>query len=482
MTYKPPEISEEARKTAKKFFQHASTVADTRNYDYAIELFLQGLAKDPLNVEEGHKALREVAIKRKLTGGKKAGFLEALRKGTSNKKDPLQAAMNAEYLLAKDPFNIVYIDPLVKNFDLAEMPEVLAWALGVFLEIARQEKKLDPKRLLTMYVYYDKLGNYYDTLHKPDFAITCYQAGLSGLEIGINAGIGQDLDFVGKQRDLAGKLTILRGKYNSGGDFRDSIKNSDEQKDIRDMKRAVKSEGMLEDMIEKARAELEQNPDVAGKINHLVDLYLQRSKPQDEEQAISLLQSAFDRSGQYAHKLRADDIRLRQMAHIVKELKDQYDAAPAPQLKAQVEEAQKNLDDTEINIFRERAHEYPTDLKIKFEYARRLHRAKKYDEAIPVFQEALADPRNVLRAKYYIGTCFFQKGWNQQAGDILNEAIAAHQVPGDNLSKDMHYILGRSLEAAGQKEQALKVFNKLIQWDFNFRDVRVRIDKLQKEA
>lgn len=482
MTYKPPEIPEEARKIAKKFFQHAATVADTRNYDYAIELFLQGLAKDPLNIEEGHKALREVSIKRKLTGGKKVGFLESLKKSTSNKKDPLQAALNAEYMLAKDPFNVVYVDPMVKNFDMAELPDALAWALSVFLDLIRQEKKLDAKRFLAVYVYYDKLGDYFDSLKKPDLAINCYQTGLSALETGINADIGQDLDFIGKQRDLAGKLTILRGKYNSGGDFRESIKNADEQKDIRDKKRAVKSEDMLEDLIGKAKAELEQNPDVAGKINHLVDLYLQRSKPTDEDESVSLLQSAFERTGQYAHKLRADDIRIRQITRKLKEIKDRYDAAPTPELKAQFEQVQKDLEDMEINVFKERVHEYPTDLKMKFEYARRLHKVKKYDEAIPVFQEAMADPRNTLRAKYYIGTCFFQKGWNQQATDILNEAIAAHQVPGDTLSKDMHYILGRSYEAAGQKDQALKTFNKVVQWDFNYRDVRVRIDKLQKEA
>jgi tetratricopeptide (TPR) repeat protein len=482
VTYTPPEIPEEAKKIAKKFFQHATTVADTRNYDYAIELFIQGLAKDPQNVEQGHKALREVAIKRKLTGGKKVGFFEALKKSTSNKKDPLQAALNAEYLLAKDPFNIVYIDPLVKNLDLAEYPQALAWALGAYLEMARQEKKLSPTRLETIQLQYEKLGDYYEKLDKPDLAIECFQAGMSALEAGINADIGQDQDFMGKQRDLAGRLTILRGKYEHAGDFRQSIKNSDEQKDIRDKKRAVKGEDLLEEMIGKAKADLDQNPDVAGKINHLVDLLLQRGRAQDETESITLLEAAFERNKQYAYRVRSDDIQIRQLTRNLKDLKDKYDAAPAPQLKAQFEQTQKELEETEIRIFQERIKEYPTDLKTKFEYGRKLQKAKKYDEAIPIFQEVLSDPRNTLRAKYYIGVCFFQKGWHQQAIDILNEAIAAHQVPGDPLSKDMHYILGRAYETVGQNEPALKIFNKLVQWDFNFRDVRVHIDKLQKEA
>jgi len=482
VSYQPPEIPDEAKKIAKKFFESANTVADTRNYDYAIELFIQGLAKDPQAVELGHKALRGISMKRKMTGGKKAGLLETVKRGGLGKKDTYQAILNSEYFLAKDPFHIGHCEAMVKGLDQADLPEALHWGLGVYLELARTEKQINANRLLIIKSYYEKLGDYYEKNDQPNLAVECFQSALTALEAGIQARVGQNLDFVSIQRDLAGKLTILRGKYNGGGDFRQSIHNADAQKELQDKDRAIKGDDLLAEMIEKGRQELRENPDVAGKINGLADVLLQRGQPADEQEAIDLLGATFDRTKQYAFKLRADDVRIRQMNRAIKELKEKLGQSDDVELKAQIDQAQKNHDEFELMIYQERVRQYPTDVKMKFEYGRRLLKAKRFDEAIPAFQETVGDPRHSILAKNYIGVCFYQKGWNQQAVEILNEAIASYEITGDNLNKEMHYILGRSYENAEQREQALKIYSKLIQWDFNYRDVRQRIDKLQKKS
>ena len=41
------------------FFERARTVASTGDFDYAIEMYIQGLYREPLNLDE-HKNLREV--------------------------------------------------------------------------------------------------------------------------------------------------------------------------------------------------------------------------------------------------------------------------------------------------------------------------------------------------------------------------------------------------------------------------------------
>ncbi len=479
MSYNPPTISEQAKKIAEKFFEHGSTVADTHNYDYAIELYIQGLAKNPEAVETGHKPLREISIKRKVAGGKKPGLIETIKRNTSN-KDPIKAMLNAEYLLAKDPLNVAYIEALTKNADKAELPETLRWALEVFLELARQ--KPNANRLLAIKNYSEKLGDYYEKIDKPDIAIECYQRGLDALEVGIQAGFGEKYDFVSIQRNLAGKLTILRGKYERAEDFRASVKDADAQKELQDKAKIVKGEELLGEMIEKARAELERNPDVTGKINALIDLLLQRGRPEDEQEAIEILENAYNRSKQYNYKMRADDVRIRQLSREVRKLKEALEKNPEDeQLKAQFKQASKKLEEFELDVFAERVKQYPTDNKLKFEYGKRLFKAKKFDEAIPMFQEASSDPRFAVRAKYYIGACFYQKGWYQQAIDILQEAIASYETTGDSVSKEMHYILGRALEDSGQTEQALKIYSKLIQWDYNYRDVKARIDALQQK-
>ena len=79
---------------ARRFFEHAQAVTD---YDYAIECFVNGLRLDPDN-QAMHDALREVALKRKLSGGKPAGMAEKFKSGG---KGPIDKMMHAEMLWAK---------------------------------------------------------------------------------------------------------------------------------------------------------------------------------------------------------------------------------------------------------------------------------------------------------------------------------------------------------------------------------------------
>ena len=51
----------------KPFFDRGKTVAATGNFDYAIEMYIQGLYREPFNVDE-HQALREVAMRGKWRG------------------------------------------------------------------------------------------------------------------------------------------------------------------------------------------------------------------------------------------------------------------------------------------------------------------------------------------------------------------------------------------------------------------------------
>ena len=69
--------TEAGKAKARKLFAHAKKASDTRNYDYAIELYVSGLACWPDAVEEGLKMLRVVATARQLEGGRPPGFMVA---------------------------------------------------------------------------------------------------------------------------------------------------------------------------------------------------------------------------------------------------------------------------------------------------------------------------------------------------------------------------------------------------------------------
>src|SRR3982751_702842 len=77
-TEKPAVDPHEGPGKGRAFFERAKTVAATGNYDYAIDMFITGLDREPFNLEE-HKALREVALRRKVAGGKAGGGLFGLK-------------------------------------------------------------------------------------------------------------------------------------------------------------------------------------------------------------------------------------------------------------------------------------------------------------------------------------------------------------------------------------------------------------------
>jgi len=125
---------------------------------------------------------------------------------------------------------------------------------------------------------------------------------------------------------------------------------------------------------------------------------------------------------------------------------------------------------------------YPTDLAMKYEYAVRLLRAKRYNEAIPLFQEAQKDPRHKVPAMDKIGYCFFMKGWYADAVDVFLRAIESYEINDDAIAKELRYNLARAYEEQGRPELALDVYRKIAQLDFGYKDVSTRVDRLRAAA
>src|SRR5258706_15950383 len=95
------DIPEQDRKKAQVFFDYARTADGTGNYEYAIDMMLQGLAVDP-DARAAHQALRDIAMKRKAGGGKALGMMEKMKikRPTRGEK---QNMLNAEKLLSYEP-------------------------------------------------------------------------------------------------------------------------------------------------------------------------------------------------------------------------------------------------------------------------------------------------------------------------------------------------------------------------------------------
>ncbi len=473
-----PSATEADQARARQWFKKAAEAREHREYEYAIECLINGLGYWPEAVDEGFMPLRSVAIQRQQAGGKKPGLFDELKKSMTG-KDARQGMLNAAHLLALDPLNSGYADGLLRNANKGGFLEAAKWAAPVVFETLRRDKK--PNRA--------RFRAYRDTL--VEAAQQAETRDAHGLQTWLLEQAVQALDYLvarnptdealrTEQRDLAGLLTITRGKYADAGDFRDSLADADKQKLLHDGERVQQGDQTLAALIAVARQEWEQAPDEPAKINALVDVLVRTERAHEEDEAIAILRAAHQKTQNYSFKLRADDIRLRQLARQTAALEAQARQSGKEEDRQQSRLAAVEQRQVALEICRERVEQYPTDLRVKFRLGSALFAAGDFDEAIPVLQLAQADPRSRWRCQLLMGRAFFEKANFAQAAEVLDEALKGYELT-DEISKQLLYWLGRAHEAAGRKDEAQAAYGKLLRQDYNYMDgdARKRLEALK---
>jgi len=164
-TEAPGEASPNAGK-GKAFFDRAVQVAETGNWDFAIEMYVEGLKREPENIEQGHQPLREVSLKRKAQGGKGPGMRDKMQHRPS--KDPVVSLCNACYLLAKEPGSEAFMQQVLGAAKKAELPTIAKWVCDILLEsqiqLANQGRKCNFNILRILIESYDDIEDYTNAL------------------------------------------------------------------------------------------------------------------------------------------------------------------------------------------------------------------------------------------------------------------------------------------------------------------------------
>jgi len=438
----------------KAFFDRADQVAGTGNWDFAIEMYLEGIRREPGNIERGHQPLREVSLKRKAQGGKPAGLLESLKRRSG--KDPVESLANAEYLLAKDPGSSRHMIQVLKAAQALEQVELIDWIGKILLDAQRQGKPHLGTLLLLTHAFHD---------------IEEYGSAIAACEMARQLS-PKDQTLVESLNELSAKYTIKKGKYDQEGDFTKGVKDLEGQQELIQKDAMVKGGDFLRRQIEIARASYLETPDQTGKINALVDALLKTQDDGDENEAIDVLTKAHKALGAYQFKMRIGDIRIRQMTRRYRKLLEAGDKAAAM-------EHAKNQLAFELAEYADRAANYPTDLSIKFELGKRQFLAGKYDDAIGTLQQAQRDPRRHVPALNYLGQAFAKKQWHREAAETYERALQT-EMP-EERKKDIYYNLGDTYEKMDELAKAQDMFSELAQLDFNYRDVRDRLDRVRKK-
>jgi tetratricopeptide (TPR) repeat protein len=273
-------------------------------------------------------------------------------------------------------------------------------------------------------------------------------------------------------RNLSAVYTIQKGKYDQEGDFTRSVKDMDKQQELIQRDALVQSESFLERQVREAREAYEAEPAVPGKINALVDALLKFEDEQHENEAIEVLKKAHQETGAYQFKMRIGDIVIRQMTRQYRERVD------AGEKQAAAEHARKQLE-FELQEYAERAQNYPTDLTIKYELGRRQFLAGQYDDAIGSLQQAQRDPRRHLSALNYLGQSFARQGLLREAAETYERALES-EMP-ETREKELRYNYGKVLFDMKKYENAREQFSRVAQADYNFQDVRERLQETDRK-
>jgi tetratricopeptide (TPR) repeat protein len=442
----------------KAFFERAEQVAGTGNWDFAIELYLEGIAREPGNIQRGHQALREVSLKRKAAGGKTAGLMDRLKR--SGGRDPVQALCNAEYFLAKEPGNVSHMEGVLRAArNLPEpQPELVKWIADILLESQKLAKK--PTRRVCQ-----QLVDAYSEIEE-------FQSAAMACQLALQAAPDDDA-LQETLRDLSAKATLKKGRYGEEGDFTKGVRDLDAQQDLVQKDRLQRRGEYLQKKIEEARQAYHLAPEDPSRINALVDALLEPEEETLENEAMDVLSRAHEQTGTYSFKVRLGDIRIRQMTRRFRQLMAEDKKEQA------LQQARRQLA-FELEEYTERALNYPTDLALKYELGRRQLQAGRLDDAIASLQKAQRDPKRHVRALTLLGQAFAKKQWYPEAVETFRRALES-EMP-EEREKELRYHLGDALEHTDNNPEALEEFSRVAQMDFDYKDVRQRVEALRNKT
>ncbi len=462
----PEDDVENGLEKARAFFQRAEDVAATDNFDYAIDMYLEGLRRAPDAMEDGHVPLRKMTLVRQGKGGKKPSIADKMKRHGG--KTPLDEMLNAEYLLAKDPDHVPYAEALLKAAVAGGYHRTAEW----IAQLVFAANNAAGKPSLSTYLL---LKDSYKELEMFDLAVAaCRHA------VDLKRG---DAAMQDELRNLSAQLTVAKGKYGEAGDFRKSIRDKEKQDMLHASESLVKSSNYRMRALEEARRAYANRSNVPAVVFALVDALIDMETREAFEEAIGILAQAYEQTRDFAFKRRSGELKIKKLRGDVRKIKTALKKQPANKdFTEKLKQAKIVRETTAMEHYRECVENYPTDLKMKYEYAQCLVKNKRYDEAIPLFQDAQRDPRYKTTAMGKTGFCFFLKGWYSDAIDIFEQALAGCDVQDNTMAKDLRYNLARSYEEDGACEKALELYRKLAQLDFGFRDVRDRINKLRTSA
>lgn len=226
--------------------------------------------------------------------------------------------------------------------------------------------------------------------------------------------------------------------------------------------------------------QIRKDPNNKDLYQKLADFYRREDR---HEEAMAQFQKALELSGgDPAIREQLEDTELQRMRKNMEMATEKLKKTPEDEsLKQQVAALKGEFLKREVQVLQSRVERYPKDLQRKYELAQRLMKFKKWDQAIPLLQAASANNKIEPDARVLLGECFLSDNKKPLATRQFESAVKLvnqHEQP--ELFLKCHYVLGRLAEEKGDNDAAVNHYTDVLSLDYNYRDARNRMEKLQE--
>ncbi len=451
--------------TSRNQVNRAKTAVQSKNYDYAIALLQATLKDEPLFLE-GRRLLRAVEIQKYKAMGTFTRQMTSMRlsggvlKLSSAKKTPQEQLIQAEEILAQDPYQ-AKANAMIGDAGVAlGFPEFKAFAYETMAEGKPTDKAI-----------LNALAQAYMDCKDAAKAEKTYERILE-----IDPRDGDALS--GLKNASAANASKTGGWETANNDYRNVLKSKTESEQLEQEAKVVKSADAIEEQIglnfEKHQAE----PTNPAHSKAIAKLFEQRN---DYGSAVQWYEHAFEAGGRIDSSLEKTigDLRLKkteqELTALRNELAEQTDPELQAQTQATLELKEKELNEVRLFQAEARVRAQPNEGEFRYDLGEALYKIGQYKRATEELQQSLKQPSVRYQALNLMGLAFMKRGMLDFAEKQL--ALAESELPVmDEVKKEITYNLGQVYETTKKPEKALDQWKKIYEVDMSYRDVAARVE------
>jgi tetratricopeptide (TPR) repeat protein len=460
-----PDAREKQR--AKQLFVHANDATLKNNFDYAIDLYNQALAIDPLNLLF-RQALRNAERRKYNNEPGKVGMLAGARvqpvrlraRGEKGKGHWVRVLEICEEAFRIHPWDVGTSRDASEAAEQLGQKELSLW----YLEVVFQQGQGDAdflRHLAHVYEWTEQFGK----------AIQCWER---------IAKLHPNDEHARRQvRALSASATIARSGLHQAVQAPDSPDGAAEAAAKLDMPGLDDLKVKTETPEQRMLREIAEDPEHVRPYLELAEHY--RGLNQLDEAEKILAQGRKARPEDELLREAHADVQLARIRRKMESLEKRLQLNPDDaETQAKLRTLGEKRDAYELNELRHRVRLRPTEAVLHLDLGKALMRQGKPDEAIAEFQQARSDPDRKVEALHLSGQAFEAKGLPRLAERSYQDALKLVGPEDMPLMLALHYRLGRVAEAQGDRAAAEEHYNEVAANDYTYQDVAERLRALNQ--